>query len=208
MLPFRFYPITGRLQGRHDPVEWLPRLAGAGLRALQVREKDMPPSGLYGYCRVLQERLGEGGAAFSLFLNDRADLALSLGFAGVHLREESLPLAAHAPALRAGLSFGVSTHSLEGVRAAQAAGADFATFGPVYATGSKGDYGEPVGLGQLERAAAATGLPLLALGGVTPERAGECIAAGAHGVAAISALWDAPEPLAALAAFGEALGGL
>lgn len=211
MLDFRFYLITDRLNTRGDPLLLLPQLAAAGLRALQVREKDMSPAALYAFGRSLQEGLGampSGGAAPGLYLNDRADIALSLGFAGVQLREESLPLASHSPALRAELSFGVSTHSMEGVRAAEEAGADFATFGPVYATASKSAYGPPVGLKALEQAAAASALPLLALGGVTAARAGECLEAGAHGVAAISAVWDAEQPVQALAEFADALGGL
>lgn len=208
MLPFRFYLITDRLHTRGDPTALLPALAGAGLRALQVREKDLAPRALFAWCRGLQAGLGEGGAGLQLYLNDRADLALSLGFAGVHLREESLPLADHAAALRHGLRFGISTHSLEGVLEAEAAGADFVVFGPVFATGSKAAYGEPLGMEALKEAAARTALPVLALGGVTPERARACREAGAHGAAAISAVWDAPDPLKALAAFGEALGGL
>ena len=208
MLNFRFYLITDRLHTRGDPLAMLPHLAAAGLRAVQVREKDLSPAALHAYGRTIQEGLGEAGSSLALYLNDRADLALSLGFAGAHLREDSLPLVSHAPTLRAALSFGVSTHSVEGVRAAEEAGADFATFGPVYATASKSAFGAPVGLGLLQEAAAAGNLPLLALGGVTPERAGECLSAGAHGVAAISAVWDAAQPLDALAAFADALGGL
>jgi thiamine-phosphate pyrophosphorylase len=208
MLPFRFYLITDRLHARHDPVALLPRVASAGLRALQVREKDLTPCALAEFCRALQSALAGHPTPPSLFLNDRADLALSLGFAGVHLREESLPLSAQALALRTALRFGVSTHDLAGVRAAEEAGAEFATFGPVYLTASKAAYGEPVGLAALEAVARATRLPLLALGGVTPGRARECLAAGAWGVAAISAVWNAPDPVAALNAFAEALGGL
>ncbi len=220
--PFRFYLITDRLHTAGDPLALLPGLAAAGLRALQVREKDLAPAALYDFCRAAQEALGKaqqaakgeaqggtkGEAGVELYLNDRADLALSLGFSGVHLREDSLSLGAHAQPLRAALRFGVSTHSVEGVLAAQAAGAHFATFGPVYATASKTAYGEPVGLKALERAAAASPLPLLALGGVTPERTRECLDAGAYGVAAISAIWDAPQPAAALRSFADALGGL
>ena len=208
MIPFRFYLITDRRNGRHDPVEWAPRLAEAGLRALQVREKDLSPRELHAYCRTLQEGLEPAPYSLRLYLNDRADLALSLGFAGVQLREESLPLARHAGILRNALRFGVSAHDPDGVRAAAAAGAEFATFGPVYATPSKAAYGEPVGIEALAQAVRAARLPVLALGGVTPERVAECLAAGAHGVAAIAAVWNAPDPIDALERFREALGRL
>ncbi len=210
MLPFRFYLITDRLHGRHAPGELLPRLATAGLRAVQVREKDLAPAALFAFAAGLRDAVAgrPDAAPLQFFLNDRADLALSLGFAGVHLREDSLPLERHAPLLRERLRFGVSCHSLAGVRAAEEAGAAFATFGPVFETASKAGYGQPVGLKLLEQAAAGSRLPLLALGGVTPERVRACREAGAWGVSAISAIWDAGDPLAALAAFGEALGGL
>ncbi len=208
MLPFRFYLITDRLGAAGDPLPLLPALAAGGLRALQVREKDLSPAQLHAYGRRVRDALGEAGAGVAVFLNDRADLAMSLGLAGAHLREDSLPLADQPQVFRRALLFGVSTHTLDGVLAAEAAEADFATFGPVYPTASKAAWGDPVGLKGLRQAAANSRLPLLALGGVTPERVAECIAAGAHGVAAISAVWGAPEPVAALAAFREALGEL
>ncbi len=207
MIPFRFYPITDIASSRHKPAEVLPELMREGLRALQVREEQLSPQALADYCVGLSQGLGEMRKSLALFLNDRADIALSSGFDGVHLRADSLPVERHAPALRDALLYGVSTHSLEEVLRAKKGGANFATFGPVFATPSKAAYGEPVGLKALEEAAAATSLPLLALGGVTPERTPECIAAGAHGVAVISALWNAESPLAALEQFREALGG-
>lgn len=207
MLPFRFYLITDRLRSRHQPEAWLPRLAAAGLRAVQVREKDLGPAQLAAYAQKLRDAAVAGSTAtLEFYLNDRADLALSLGFAGVHLREDSLPLASHAPLLRERLRFGVSCHGVAAVLAAEAEGAAFATFGPIYETASKAAYGPPVGLTLLEQAAARSKLPLLALGGVTPARARACRDAGAWGVAAISAIWDAEDPVAALHAFGEALG--
>jgi thiamine-phosphate pyrophosphorylase len=208
MLPFRFYLITDHAAARHAPPVLLPALVEAGLRALQVREKALTPRALAEYTAALVSGLGTRRAQLRLFLNDRADLALSLGLEGVHLRGDSLPLERHAPALRRALLFGVSTHSLAGVQAAEAAGADFVTFGPVFATPSKAPYGEPVGLATLERAARVSRVPIFALGGVTPARVGDCLAAGAWGVSAISAVWNAERPLEALATFAEALGGL
>ena len=209
MLPFRFYLITDRLSAGERALSLLPELAQAGLCALQVREKDLSPAWLFHHCQDIQQALNQApDHPVSLYLNDRADLALSLGFAGVHLREESLPLASHHTTLREALRFGVSTHNLEGVKAAEAAGAQFATFGPVFPTASKTAYGDPVGLKALEEAASRTRLPLLALGGVNPDNAGACLSAGATGVAAISAIWEADDPLAELEAFARALGGL
>jgi thiamine-phosphate pyrophosphorylase len=207
MPPFRFYLITDRRNVRYDAVAWLPRLAAAGLRALQVREKDLAPRELAEHCRRLTEALPRFGAP-RLYLNDRADLALALGFTGVHLREDSLELAQQPAVLRQRLRFGVSTHDLAGVRAAFEAGAEFATFGPVFETASKAGYGDPVGLEALAATAQATPLPLFALGGVTPERVRDCLDAGAAGVAAIGAVWNADDPVQALGRFREALGGL
>jgi len=210
VLSFRFYLITDRLHTRGQPEVLLPRLATAGLRAVQVREKDLAPAALFRMATDWREavRLQAPDAPLAFYLNDRADLALSLGFAGVHLREDSAPLAHASPLLRERLRFGVSCHSVEGVLAAERAGAAFATFGPVFETASKSAYGAPVGLTALAEAASCSNLPLLALGGVTPTRVKQCLEAGAWGVAAISAIWDAEDPVAALGEFGSALGGL
>ena len=81
---------------------------------------------------------------------------------------------------------GISCHSLEDVAAAEAAGADYALLGPIFETPSKLPFGPPLGIGALERAARNTHFPVLALGGITLERARSCIEAGAVGIAGIS----------------------
>ena len=225
MLSFRFYLITDHDHSRHKPPDVLPGLVEAGLRALQVREKKLSPASLAVYAENLIQSLGSRRGQVGLYLNHRPDIALSLGFDGVHLRSGASPPRTHTGAVReapgeapgeavsGSLRFGVSTHSLEQVQAAAAWGAEFATFGPVFATPSKAAYGDPVGLKAMEEAAGAlkasgSTLPLIALGGITPERVGECLAAGAAGVSAISAVWNAEHPVRALEKFRDVLGGL
>lgn len=215
MPPFRLYLITDRRRSYHDSAQLLPLLANAGLCAVQVREKDLSPAALYAHCRGIDQALGEqpnsplaSGAVLQRFLNDRADMALNLGWQGVHLRQESAPLQKWQPVLRTRLSVGVSTHTLAEVLEAETAAADFATFGPIFPTASKRGLSQLPGLKALEEAALRTRLPLFALGGITPERVRACLDAGACGVAAITALWQAEEPLRVLEDFAHALGRL
>jgi thiamine-phosphate pyrophosphorylase len=92
---------------------------------------------------------------------------------------------------------GASCHSLEAAEQAAADGADYLFFGPVFATPSKQAFGPPQGLLRLERVCRAVSLPVLAIGGITPQNAGACLHAGAAGVAAIRLFQQAPELVAA-----------
>jgi thiamine-phosphate pyrophosphorylase len=204
---FRLYLIADRrrLQGR-PLVSALQAAAQAGVRVLQLREKELTPRELYALAQEVQGVLTPLGAR--LLLNDRVDVACATGVAGVHLTTTSLSPTAARRCLAAEALVGVSTHTLAEARFAEASGADFLTFGPVYATPSKAAYGAPRGLEALGAICAAVALPVFALGGVTPARVPECMAAGAHGVAAIGALLDVPDIAAAVAAFAAALGSL
>lgn len=151
----------------------------------------------------LAVRLGPSPSASSrLFLNDRLDIALAVGAAGVQLRHDSLPVA-DARRLGPGWLIGRSVHSLAEARAAQADGADYLVVGPVFATATHGG-SEPLGLARLHEVV-AVGLPVVAIGGMTAERIREVRGAGAWGVAAIRALWDAPDAEAAARAMQEEL---
>jgi thiamine-phosphate pyrophosphorylase len=168
-----------------DPADWLRALGGAGtggIAALQLREKDLDDRDLFTLARLARTLLPP---PIPLLVNGRLDIALAAGADGVHLPADGVPappLRARFGAAAAGtLLIGRSTHSVAEVERARDEGADYATFGPVYATPGKG---EPVGLAELARAA-ATGLPVYALGGVTLDRFGELAAAGAAGIAAI-----------------------
>ncbi len=165
--------------------------------ALQLREKALPDSELLRQARHLVQ--AGDPAQTPVMVNGRLDVALAAGAAGVHLPARGVPLGRVRQAVGEALTVGVSTHSPEEVRSAVAGGADYIVFGPVFATPSKAGMGEPQGLTGLEQAVEAAGsVPLLAVGGVTPETAGACREAGAWGVAVIRALLEAGDPVAAL----------
>jgi thiamine-phosphate pyrophosphorylase len=175
-------------------------LAGAppGVVAVHLREKDLGGRELLALARALREVCGRTGQR--LLVNDRLDVALAAGADGVHLPAAGVPPADARALLGPAALLGVSCHSAGDVLCALAGGASYATFGPVHDTPSKRGLGSPVGVEAL-RSAAALGLPLIALGGMTPERAREAFAAGALGVAAIRAWLEAPDPAATVRAF-------
>lgn len=129
-----------------------------------------------------------------LFVNDRLDVALALPAAGVQLGHGSLPVSA-ARALDPRWWIGKSVRDLPEAEAASAEGADYLVVGPVYASATHPDR-PPLGLERLSEIA-AVGLPVIAIGGITPGRAREVKRAGAYGAAAIRALWDAADPVEA-----------
>ncbi len=171
-------------------------LAGlpAGAVAVHLREKAMPSRDLLALARSLRTVCAAAGQI--LLVNDRLDVAIAVGAAGVHLPSNGLPPEEARRLLPPGALVGVSCHSAGEVARAAAGGADFATFGPVFDTPSKRRFGAPLGLGPLAEAA-RIGLPLLGLGGVDPANAAQVLGAGAHGVAAIRAWLGAPDPGAA-----------
>lgn len=203
---FRLYLISNRRQtGGRPLVAALQAAAQAGVRAVQLREKDLNPREQYALAEEVRSVLDPLGA--HLLLNDRADVACAAGAAGVHLATTSLtPQAVRR--CHPSMLIGVSTHTLVEATFAEASGADFITFGPVLFTPSKAAYGEPRGLEALRAVCAAVSIPVFALGGITPERVSDCLHAGAHGVAAISALLDVPSIPDAVAAFRAELGDL
>jgi thiamine-phosphate pyrophosphorylase len=168
--------------------------------AVQLREKDLGGRALRQLAGELREVTRVAGA--SLFVNDRVDVALAAAADGVHLGGTSLS-AGDVRAIAPSLAIAVSAHAaadLEGLARRVA----FAVFGPVRDTPSKRAYGAPVGLDAL-RTAAACGVPLLAIGGLTAADVPAINDAGARGLACIRAVMSAPDPAAAAATVGRAL---
>jgi len=176
----------------------------AGLRGVQLREKDLPVRDLLDLASTLRESTRRHAAR--LIVNDRADVALAAEADGVQRTHESLPVAALRAVGGARFLIGASVHSLADARVAAEEGADFLVFGPVYDTPSKRAYGPPQGLEALRRVVAEVTRPVLAIGGITPARAREVLAAGAAGVGVISAILAAERPGDATRAFLDALG--
>ena len=175
----------------------------AGLPAVQAREKDLGAGELAGLCRRLRALTRDHGAR--LIVNDRVDVALAVGADGVQRTQASLPVDDIRRVAGRRLSIGASVHSLEDAVDAEMRGADWITFGPVYDTPSKRRWGPPQGLERLRKVAAAVRIPVIAIGGITPERVAAVRDAGAAGVAAIGAILDTDSPAAATRRFLEAL---
>lgn len=195
-MPLQLYYITDRWQfpGNHHEQERrllakIAECAAAGIEYVQLREKDLTPRALEDLARKAMKVLG--GSQTRLLINSRTDVAVACGAHGVHLPANDLAASeVRAIFARAGKSepvIGVSTHSAAEVASAEAHGASFTVFGPVF---EKSGSTNLEGLEQLRRIchrteAAQPPMPVWALGGITLENAHQCAAAGAAGIAGI-----------------------
>jgi thiamine-phosphate pyrophosphorylase len=129
-----------------------------------------------------------------LFVNDRVDVALAAEADGAHVGPTDLPLAALRRWVPSTFLLGYSTDDPDEARRAEAAGADYLGCGAVYRTRSKDVGDEAIGPTGLHRVARAVGIPVVGIGGITPERASELAATGAAGVAVMGAIMAADDP--------------
>jgi thiamine-phosphate pyrophosphorylase len=180
------------LVSQRDDLSLLPALADVGVDGFQVRAKSLATGALVALTRAVVAAVRPSGAL--VVVNDRLDVALAAEADGVHLGADDLAVA-DARRLAPGLVVGATCRSRAEVVAAAAAGADYAGFGPVFASGSKAGLPAPVGVPAVREAAGV--LPLVAIGGITAATAGEVRAAGAAGVAVIGAIWRHPDPVGA-----------
>jgi thiamine-phosphate pyrophosphorylase len=183
-----------------DPVAAAALAQGGGVTFFQYRSKNGTRRKLYETALRLARSLRTSGALF--ILNDHADIAAAVGADGVHLGQDDLPIAAARLILGPAALIGLSTHSLEQAEAAQAAGADYIGFGPIYRTITK-DAGEVRGLEKLSVIAAAVSIPVIAIGGITRDTIDEVVRTGARGAAVISAVCAERDITAAAAELTE-----
>jgi thiamine-phosphate pyrophosphorylase len=184
-------------------------LARVGVDWVQIREKDLSARKLTALVqeafRCMPSAIDDGASATRILVNDRVDIALTEGAAGVHLGESGSPvdevrLFVESRASVKDFLLGVSCHALESAKAAAAGGADYIFFGPVFPTPSKAAFGEPQGVKRLAEVCRSMPVPVLAIGGITLENAAACFTAGAAGIAAIRLFQDAPDPAATVEA--------
>jgi thiamine-phosphate pyrophosphorylase len=192
-----------------DALDRIVALARAGCPAILLRPGGMPARAFYNLARDALPVCAAGGA--ELWIGDRTDVALATGADGVQLPARGLSLEGARRVVGGKIRIGRSVHSPEAAARAAAEGADHVILGPVFATASHPRVapGGPalVAAARAAMEARGRGVPILAIGGITPATAPAAIEAGAWGVAALSALWDAPDPAAAVGAFRVALGG-
>jgi thiamine-phosphate pyrophosphorylase len=183
-----------------DDLSVLPALAEAGVDGFQVRAKGLGDAALLAFTESVITAVRPHGAV--VVVNDRVDVALASGADGVHLGRDDLPVAV-ARRLAPGLLLGATCRDREQAREAAADGADYAGFGPVFATASKA--GLPAPLGTEAVRAAAGILPLVGIGGIDVTTARAVRVAGAEGVAVIGAIWRQRDPVAAAKELVEAV---
>lgn len=187
-----------------DDLNLLPAFAELGVTGFQVRDKTATTRELLALTTAVIERVGTYDAC--VVVDDRLDVALAAGAGGVHLGASDLPVVDArriTDAVAPDLLVGATCRDRAAVEAATAAGADYAGFGPVFATSSKAGLPDPLGVSAVADAAGV--LPLIAIGGISPTSAGAVRTAGAHGVAVIGGLWRQPDPLQAAKELVEAV---
>jgi len=179
----RLYVILDATLLNNSPHKCAEELAAAGVRLFQWRDKAALARDLLATSRELISYLRACGA--SLVLNDRPDVAVLAGAAGVHVGQEDMELEQARAIVGEQMWIGASTHNLEQFRQAAATSADYIAVGPIFATSSKANPDPVVGLDLIRQVRRLTEKPIVAIGGITLERAASVIEAGADSVAVI-----------------------
>lgn len=198
----RLHVITDTRAGR-DALGVTVAAIEAGAPVIQVRGKELTDRELYELtCRILDACSRHGATCL---VDDRLHVALAAGAHGAHVGASDLPVHAARRVLGPSRLLGATARSPEAASRHERDGASYLGVGPAYATTTKPGLPSPLGPRGIARVAAAVDIPVIAIAGVTAQRVADLIAAGAHGVAVIGAISDAPDPHAATEQLLEAL---
>lgn len=188
------YPIIDASVPADEIVSFAEALAAAGMLLIQLRLKQASPALVYAQTKALLAALSPRGVR--LIVNDRPDIAAIAQAGGVHVGQDDLPAEAARHICRPPLWVGVSTHNLDQLREADRTSADYIAVGPIFPTGTKDNPDPVVGVDFVRAARRLTRKPLVAIGGITAERAEDVYRAGADSLAVISDLTKAADPAA------------
>jgi thiamine-phosphate pyrophosphorylase len=175
---------------RVKPELAMAQALSAGVKCFQYRNKHDSRKKIYDISAQLARTARRAGALF--IVNDHADIAVAVDADGVHLGQDDLPIACAQKFLPKGKVIGISTHSIVQARSAEAAGADYIGFGPLFETATK-DAGTVQGIERLLAIRKAISIPVIAIGGINHRNVSGVMQTGADGVAVISAVMSAPD---------------
>ena len=187
MIDFQLYVITDRKRCAPKPLlTVVSEILDAGVKAIQLREKDLDDESLLQLAQPISVMCKNYGA--NLFINTDVQVAIDVGAAGIHLPDNDTSVIQAREQANIDILIGCSIHSIETAKRREKEGADFITYSPIYPSKSKPDYDQVVGIENLKMLAKEVQQPLFALGGITPNRVNECLAAGASGIAVMSGI--------------------
>jgi len=193
---FDLYVITDEtIAGGRSHAEIAEQALRGGADVIQLRDKGRSCTELAGIGREIAAIIRKAGAVF--IVNDRLDVAIACGADGVHLGQDDMRLSTARQIAPPGFIIGVSVGTVEEAKDAEREGADYLALSPTFATASKEDAGCALGLERLREIRRAVSLPLVAIGGINRHNVGDVIAAGADGIAVISAVVASPDITAA-----------
>ena len=190
----RLHVVSDARDGR-DALGVVAAAVAAGAPVVQVRAKDCTDRVLHDFARRVVELCTPRGV--TCIVNDRVDVALAVGAAGTHLGAEDLPIAAVRRVAGPRHLIGGTARDPERAAALVAEGADYLGVGPGYRTVTKPGLPAPLGPEVIGAVASAVHVPVIAIGGITAQHVPELVAAGAHGVAVVTAISDAADPIEA-----------
>lgn len=206
MLPdYSLYLVTDRtLSCGRSNLDIVEQAIAGGVTCVQLREKNCSTRKFVEEGRALKKLLE--AYQVPLIINDRVDVAMAIGADGVHLGQDDIDIADARRLVGPNVIIGISVESVSDAREAAANGADYLGLSPVYATQTKTDTAPPLGLKGVRHIRREVTLPLVAIGGIKKQNCAEVMAAGADGLAVVSAIVSAPSPAKAAQELRQAAG--
>lgn len=205
LLAADIYGITAEEHSRgRSNIEVVRQMIAAGIKVIQYREKEKTLREKYSECLQIREMTREAGVTF--IVNDHVDLALLVDADGVHVGQDDLPPDQIRKLVGDGMIIGMSTHSPAQARAAVNSGVDYIGVGPIFATKTKKDVCEPVGLEYLDYAVNNVTIPFVAIGGIKEHNIAEVARRGARCIALVTEIVGAPDIEAKVRALRAAMG--